>query len=74
MYEYVIRGLVVNRDSHKCFLLGKELQLTPIERKMNLTKNRIILQKSDMLMAERRKNDLIMYLVHHQLFRFPTND
>jgi len=29
--EYDIRGLVINRDSHKCFLFGNELQLTPIE-------------------------------------------
>ena len=30
-HEYDIRGLTINRDSHKCFLFGKELQLTPIE-------------------------------------------
>ncbi len=30
-HEYDIRGLVINRDSHKCFLFEKELQLTPIE-------------------------------------------
>lgn len=29
--EYDIRGLVINRDNHKCFLFGRELQLTPIE-------------------------------------------
>lgn len=29
--EYDIRGLVINRDSHKCFLFGEELQLTPTE-------------------------------------------
>lgn len=29
--EYDIRGLVVNKSTHKCFLYGKELQLTPIE-------------------------------------------
>ena len=29
--EYDIRGLIINRDSHKCFSFGKELQLTPIE-------------------------------------------
>ena len=29
--EYGIRGLVINRDSHKCFLYQRELQLTPIE-------------------------------------------
>lgn len=29
--EYDIRGLIINKDSHKCFLFGKELRLTPIE-------------------------------------------
>ena len=29
--EYDIRGLLINRESHKCFLYGKELALTPIE-------------------------------------------
>lgn len=29
--EYDIRGLVINKDQHKCFLFGKEIQLTPIE-------------------------------------------
>ena len=29
--EYDIRGLLINEDSHKCFLFGKELQLTPKE-------------------------------------------
>ncbi len=29
--EYDIRGLSINRDNHKCFLFGKEVQLTPIE-------------------------------------------
>ena len=29
--EYDIRGLVINNDSNKCTLFGKELQLTPIE-------------------------------------------
>lgn len=30
-HEYEIRGLNVNRDSHKCFLFGREIPLTPIE-------------------------------------------
>lgn len=29
--EYDIRGLLINKDNHKCFLFGQELQLTPIE-------------------------------------------
>ena len=29
--EYDIRGLIINRDTHKCSLYGKEILLTPIE-------------------------------------------
>ncbi len=29
--EYDIRGLLINKDSHKCFMFGKELSLTPTE-------------------------------------------
>lgn len=29
--EYDIRGLVINRDNHRCVLFGEELSLTPIE-------------------------------------------
>lgn len=29
--EYDIRGLLINKETHKCFLFGKELSLTPIE-------------------------------------------
>lgn len=29
--EHDIRGLVINKDMHKCTLYGKEVQLTPIE-------------------------------------------
>lgn len=29
--EYDIRGLVINKDNHKCSVYGKELHLTPIE-------------------------------------------
>ena len=29
--EYDIRGLIINRESHKCALYGRELALTPIE-------------------------------------------
>ena len=29
--EYDIRGLVINKENHKCILFGKEIQLTPIE-------------------------------------------
>ena len=30
-HEYDIRGLTINRDNHKCFLFGREVQLTPLE-------------------------------------------
>ena len=30
-HEYDIRGPVLNRNSHKCFLFGREVQLTPLE-------------------------------------------
>ena len=29
--EFDIRGLLINKNSHKCFLFGKEVPLTPIE-------------------------------------------
>lgn len=29
--EFDIRGLTLNKNTHKCFLFGKELQLTPTE-------------------------------------------
>jgi len=46
----------------------REISLSPelgsIERKLMLAKHTIDRQKSDMLIAEQRKNDLIMYLAH----------
>jgi len=29
--EYDIRGLLINKKNHKCYLFGKEIKLTPIE-------------------------------------------
>lgn len=29
--EYDVRGLIINKDTHKCTLYGKEIALTPIE-------------------------------------------
>lgn len=29
--EYDIRGLTINKETHKCFLFGEEIQLTPTE-------------------------------------------
>lgn len=31
LMEYDIRGLTINKNTHKCFLYGKEISLTPIE-------------------------------------------
>ena len=39
-------------------------ELFPIERKLNLAKRTIDRQKSGMLLAEQKKNDLVMYLAH----------
>ncbi len=39
-------------------------ELFTLERKLNLAKHTIERQKSDMQIAEQRKNDLIMYLAH----------
>ena len=45
-----------------------EISLSPellsIERKMNIAKHTFDRQKSDMLIAEQKKNDLVMYLAH----------
>lgn len=39
-------------------------ELLPLERKMNAVRHTIEQQKSEMKLAENRKNDLIMYLAH----------
>ena len=39
-------------------------EMLPLERKMNTVKHTIEKQKNDMLVTEKRKNDLIMYLAH----------
>lgn len=45
-----------------------EISLSPellsIERRMNIAKHTFDRQKSDMLIAEQKKNDLVMYLAH----------
>lgn len=62
-FEAVSEGMdVLLQDAPKEISLPPEL--FSIERKMNLAKHMIALQKSDMLMAEQQKNDLIMYLAH----------
>lgn len=44
--------------------ISLSIELLPMERKLNTVKHTIEKQKSDMLIAEQRKNDLIMYLAH----------
>lgn len=62
-FEAVSEGMnILLADSPSEISLPSEL--LSIERKMNQAKHMIVLQKSDMLMAEQRKNDLIMYLAH----------
>lgn len=62
-FEAVSEGMdLLLQDTPGEISLPSELFL--IERKMNLAKHMIGAQKSDMLMAEQRKNDLIMYLSH----------
>lgn len=39
-------------------------ELFPLERKMNFARHTIERQKAEMYTAERRKNDLVMYLAH----------
>lgn len=39
-------------------------ELLPLERKMNTIRHTVEKQKRDILVAEQRKNDLIMYLAH----------
>ncbi len=62
-FEEISRGMdVLLQDSPGEISLPPEL--LPIERKMSLAKHTIDRQRSDMLLAEQRKNDLIMYLAH----------
>lgn len=62
-FEEVNRGMdALLQDTPGEISLAPEL--LSIERKMNMAKHTIDRQKSDMLMAEQRKNDLVMYLAH----------
>ena len=62
-FEDISRGMdALLRDAPGEISLPPEL--LPIERKMNLAKHAIDRQKSDMLLAEQKKNDLVMYLAH----------
>lgn len=62
-FESVSRGMdALLQDAPGEISLPPEL--LPIERKINLAKRAMDRQKSDMLLAEQRKNDLVMYLAH----------
>ena len=62
-FEAVSRGLdALLQDAPGEISLPPEL--LPIERRMNLAKHTMDRQKSDMLLAEQKKNDLVMYLTH----------
>jgi len=62
-FEEINRGMdVLLQDTPGEISLAPEL--LAIERKMNTAKHTIDRQKSDMLMAEQKKNDLVMYLAH----------
>lgn len=62
-FENVSRGMdALLQDAPGEISLPPEL--LPIERKINLAKRAMDRQKSDMLLAEQRKNDLVMYLAH----------
>lgn len=62
-FEEIDRGMdALIQDKPSEISLPPELLV--IERKMNTVRRTIERQKSDMLMAEQRKNDLVMYLAH----------
>ena len=62
-FEEISRGMdVLLQDAPGEISLAPELH--SIERKMNMAKHMLDRQKSDMLIAEQKKNDLVMYLAH----------
>lgn len=62
-FEEINRGVdSLTSESTEDISLSPEL--FPMERKLNAVKHTIEKQKGDMLVAEQRKNDLIMYLAH----------
>ena len=62
-FEEIDRGMdALIQDKPGEIVLPPEL--LAIERKMNMAKRTIERQKSDMHIAEQRKNDLVMYLAH----------
>ena len=62
-FEEISKGMdAILRDTAGEISLAPEL--LSIERKMNIAKHTLDRQKSDMLIAEQKKNDLVMYLAH----------
>lgn len=62
-FEEINKGIdgLINENAENISLSS---ELLPLERKLNIVKHTIEKQKSDMMSAEQRKNDLIMYLAH----------
>ncbi|MDE7251447.1 MAG: HAMP domain-containing histidine kinase [Acetatifactor sp.] len=62
-FEEINNGMdsLINENTEDISLSA---ELLPLERKLNTVKHTIEKQKNDMLTAEQRKNDLIMYLAH----------
>lgn len=62
-FEEINKGMdsLINENTEDISLSA---ELLPLERKLNTVKHTIESQKNDMLTAEQRKNDLIMYLAH----------
>ena len=62
-FEEISRGMeTLLQDAPGEISLSPEL--LSIERKMNIAKHTFDRQKSEMLIAEQKKNDLVMYLAH----------
>ena len=53
--EYDIRGLLINRVSHKCYLYGKEIALTPLEFSILYLVQRVCNSMCDLLCAYFRR-------------------
>ena len=59
-----LADMLEDKEEEKAGEISLSPELITIERKMNQLKYQMEKQKSDMLVTEKRKNDLIMYLAH----------